>query len=221
MTSPHPSAERDDRGRFMPGCSGNPAGKQPGTLNRATRLAALLDDGDAEAAGREIIARAVEGDSIAGRFLFERLDPRPRGRPIALARAAGTLEERFAAIFAGVAEGHITPDEALALGRLLELERKVVSAGAPDAPAAPPPPTTAALEAAVMAELDAVFGPARARATSPHPEPAEPPEATEPLQSTCISTPPVPPPAVTPRPAPPPAPTRRRRAYWRGGAAPT
>jgi len=39
---------RDARGRFQPGCSGNPAGTQPGTLNQATLLKRLMDDGDDE-----------------------------------------------------------------------------------------------------------------------------------------------------------------------------
>ena len=31
--------QRDADGRFVPGCSGNPAGKLPGTRNRASVLA--------------------------------------------------------------------------------------------------------------------------------------------------------------------------------------
>jgi Family of unknown function (DUF5681) len=185
MTEHHPSAERDGRGRFVPGCSGNPAGKKPGTRNRAARLKELLRDGDAEAAGRAIIARAVGGDTVAGRFLFERLDPKPRGRPIALARTAGTLAERFAVLFAAVAGGDITPDEALALGRLLDLERKAIgaAAGAPDAvSASSPEPTAAQREAAALAELAAIFGAAPVAASGP-PEPAER------LHSTCIAAP--------------------------------
>jgi len=178
MTESPPPAERDGRGRFVPGCSGNPAGKR----NHATRLKALLRDGDAETAGREIIARAVAGDAVAGRFLFERLDPKPRGRPIALAHAAGTLAERFAAVFAAVADGDITPDEALALGRLLDLERKAVDATAAvqDAASAMSPERTAAQrEEAVLAELAAIFGDAAVGARASEP--------ADRLHSTCIS----------------------------------
>ncbi|MEJ0069500.1 MAG: DUF5681 domain-containing protein [Pseudomonadota bacterium] len=184
MPSPQPPAGRDARGRFLPGCSGNPAGKAPGTLNHATRLKALLRDGEAEEIGRVIIARAVAGDAVAGRFLFDRLDPKPRGRPIELETAGGTLAERFAAVFAATAEGRITPDEALLLGRLLDLERRSVGAAAPTADAVPEPLDADAREAAAIAKLRAVFG---------KPTPSTPSGAADSLHSPCISRPPPPP----------------------------
>ncbi|MEJ0069311.1 MAG: DUF5681 domain-containing protein [Pseudomonadota bacterium] len=242
MTEHTPAAARDGRGRFVPGCSGNPAGKKPGTRNRATVLKELLRDGEAEAAGRVIIARAVAGDVVAGRFLFERLDPKPRGRPIALPCAAGTLAERFAAVFAAVAAGELTPDEALALGRLLDLERKLLGA-APDAREAAPALTADEREAAVHAELAAVFGEA-ALAPRPKATPEPPPEPAESLNSACIpeaqasdidekaeaaaeardcasdapATAGSAPPSPMPPPAVPAAVTRRRIAYWQGSA---
>ncbi|MDB5407365.1 MAG: hypothetical protein JWL84_2277 [Rhodospirillales bacterium] len=39
--------ERDTSGRFMPGHSGNPAGKLPATRNRKTALMAALREGEA------------------------------------------------------------------------------------------------------------------------------------------------------------------------------
>src|SRR4051795_9409481 len=85
QTDTHPTT-RDARGRFQPGTSGNPAGKKPGTLNHATRLKRSLEDeaGDFEAAARGIAARARKGEFAAARFLVDRLDPKPRGRPIEL-----------------------------------------------------------------------------------------------------------------------------------------
>ncbi|MEJ0067742.1 MAG: DUF5681 domain-containing protein [Pseudomonadota bacterium] len=38
MEAPEPLAGRDAHGRFAPGRSGNPRGKKPGTVNRATAL---------------------------------------------------------------------------------------------------------------------------------------------------------------------------------------
>src|SRR5579872_6376859 len=75
---------RDAHGRFLPGCSGNPAGKQPGTRNRATLLREVLREGDDHAMARLVVDRAVGGDAVAARFCLARLDPKPRGRPIAL-----------------------------------------------------------------------------------------------------------------------------------------
>src|SRR5271156_3006018 len=73
---------RDMRGRFQPGCSGNPAGKKPGTLNHATVLKRVLAEGDDETIGRHIIDRALKGEWVAARFVMEHLDPKPRSRPI-------------------------------------------------------------------------------------------------------------------------------------------
>jgi hypothetical protein len=73
---------RDGRGRFVPGQSGNPAGKKPGTVHRATALRAALRDGEAEAAARVIIDKAVAGSVTAARFVLDRIDPKPRGRPV-------------------------------------------------------------------------------------------------------------------------------------------
>src|SRR5258708_39007935 len=77
-TSPH----RDATGRFLPGRSGNPAGKKPGTRNRATLLREALNEGEDRAAARLVIDKALEGNLVAARFIVDRLMPRPRGREI-------------------------------------------------------------------------------------------------------------------------------------------
>src|SRR5690242_478565 len=78
------TSSRDGRGRFLPGRSGNPAGKRPGTRNRATILAAALGEGEGEAAVRVVIDKALAGDVVAARFVVDRLSPKPRGRAIQL-----------------------------------------------------------------------------------------------------------------------------------------
>jgi hypothetical protein len=60
---------RDSLGRFMPGTSGNPSGKLPGTRNRKTVLAAALRDGEGVAAARVVIDKALAGDGVAARFI--------------------------------------------------------------------------------------------------------------------------------------------------------
>src|SRR5260221_259785 len=77
-------ATRDAAGRFVPGPSGNPAGKRPGTRNRATILATALAEGEGEAVARVVIDKALAGDATAARCLMDRLCPRPRGRAIRL-----------------------------------------------------------------------------------------------------------------------------------------
>jgi hypothetical protein len=127
MTDTDTPAARDGRGRFQPGVSGNPAGKKPGTLNHATRLRRSLEDaaGDFDAAARNISARVHKGEFAASRFLIDRLDPKPRGRPIEIEFPDDASSvERFAMVTRAMAAGEITPDEALVVVRVLEAEDK-------------------------------------------------------------------------------------------------
>src|SRR6266851_5456982 len=64
---------RDANGRFLPGQSGNPAGKKPGTRNRATVLREALAEGEDIAAARIVIDKALAGDAVAARFVVGRL----------------------------------------------------------------------------------------------------------------------------------------------------
>ena len=80
---------RDPAGRFLPGQSGNPAGKAPGTRNRATLLRALMDEGEEQVIGRLVIDKAKAGDAVAARFVIGHLYPRPRARTVALDLADG------------------------------------------------------------------------------------------------------------------------------------
>jgi len=78
---------RDARGRFRGGRSGNPAGRPRGSVNRATRAAMLLLDGEAEALTRKAVEPALAGDPVALRLCLERILGARRGRPVDL----GTL----------------------------------------------------------------------------------------------------------------------------------
>src|ERR1700676_3182515 len=107
---------RDGDGRFEPGCSGNPAGKRPGTRNRATVLAEALRGGEAENIARVVIDKAVSGDAVAARFCLDRLSPRPRGRAIRLElpedeSAGGDVVAMFNSALRAMAAGEITPDD--------------------------------------------------------------------------------------------------------------
>src|SRR5438270_12453761 len=115
---------RDARGRFVPGQSGNPSGKRPGTRNRATVLREALDEGEDIAAARIVIDKALAGDAVAARFVVGRLMPRPRGREIALdlpaGASAGDIVAAYDATVRAMASGEITPDEALTVTRVLD-----------------------------------------------------------------------------------------------------
>src|SRR5258708_20810693 len=117
-------AQRDGNGRFVPGCSGNPSGKKPGTRNRASVLREALGDGEDLAAARIVLDKAVAGDMVAARFVVGRLEPRPRGRPIELDLPEGTSARDIVAAYdvtvRAMATGEITPDEALQVSRALD-----------------------------------------------------------------------------------------------------
>jgi hypothetical protein len=116
-----PAAARDARGRFQPGCSGNPAGKRPGTLNRATVLKRVMADGDEERIASLIVERALKGEWGALRFVQDRLEPKPRARPITLDFPEGaTVAEMSEIVLRATAAGEISPEEALQVMRLLE-----------------------------------------------------------------------------------------------------
>src|SRR5471032_2749555 len=126
------NSERDARGRFVPGQSGNPAGKIPGTRNRATLLCAALDSDEGPAMARVIIDKALAGDVVTARFCVDRLEPRPRGRSIAIdlpeGARASDLVAAFDATLRAMAAGEITPDEAVQVTRVLDGRRKAIEA---------------------------------------------------------------------------------------------
>jgi hypothetical protein len=121
------SATANDRraadGRFALGQSGNPAGRPKGARNRATLLAEALREGEAEILIRRFVELALAGDRTALRFCVARLVPRLKGRLIELDLAPGAERDPAAimdAALRAVVAGEITPDEALALARLVK-----------------------------------------------------------------------------------------------------
>jgi hypothetical protein len=123
MTETHAAAARNARGRFQPGMSGNPAGKKPGTRNRASLLRALLDDGDVEAAIRVLREKLQAGDGVAARFVLDRLFPKPRDRDIDLGLPppgdGTTIADLLDRVVWLMAAGEITIDEASRMTRLI------------------------------------------------------------------------------------------------------
>jgi len=113
---------RDANGRFVPGQSGNPAGKRLGARNRASILAEALRCGEAENIARVVIDKAVAGDAVAARFCLGLLTPKPRGAgdPAGAARGRGRRRHGGRHVQFGSARhgrGDITPDEAVQVAR--------------------------------------------------------------------------------------------------------
>jgi hypothetical protein len=120
--------ERDKNGRFSKGRSGNPAGRPRGSVNRTTRAAALLLDGEAEALTRKAVELALTGDPVALRLCLDRIIGVRRGRPVefvgelAVPRVATArdLAAAMSSVVAAATQGAITPDEAVALAQMVE-----------------------------------------------------------------------------------------------------
>ncbi len=75
------------RGRpFAKGRSGNPGGRPRGSINRSTRAAQLLLDGEATALSRKAVELALAGDPTALRLCLDRTVAPRRDRSVELSR---------------------------------------------------------------------------------------------------------------------------------------
>src|SRR5258706_1158183 len=132
--TPHPAAaSRDAAGRFVPGSSGNPAGRPPGSRSEASILKEQLRGDQMDAAVQIIGDRLAAGSEATARFVIKQIDPKKRAALVAFEYPPGaSLIERFQALFAAAAHGEITPEEAQALSCVLEREgNTVVKAAGP------------------------------------------------------------------------------------------
>jgi len=115
---------------WRPGQSGNPAGKKPGSRNKATQMVLALMEGGAEEITRTVIDAAKAGDLTAARLVIERLAPPLRERPLSLPLPdTGTVAGVSAAqqaILQAVGEGEILPGEGTALAGIVESRRKAL-----------------------------------------------------------------------------------------------
>ena len=115
---------------FKPGQSGNPAGKRPGTRNRATRALEALLDGEAEALTRKAVELALGGDITALRLCLDRILPPRKDRPVSFELPAinGAEDARAAsaAVLAAVSVGSLTPSEAAEVGKLIDAYVKAI-----------------------------------------------------------------------------------------------
>jgi len=101
---------------FLPGQSGNPAGRPRGSRNKKTlMLEALLDD-ESEALMRRVIGLAKMGDDVAMRLVFARMLPPRRERPVPLElpRIESEADARRASadVIEALSAGEVSPQEA-------------------------------------------------------------------------------------------------------------
>ena len=123
-------ADNNQRSRFKPGQSGNPAGKPPGTRSK---VLAELDRLGAEGAQKvleAVLDAAQRGDMTAASIILKRCWPEFRGRPVRLelrgTTTASDMVTALAAIVSAVAGGRISPEEGQAVSAVIEIQRRAM-----------------------------------------------------------------------------------------------
>jgi hypothetical protein len=113
------------RGRpFQKGRSGYPAGRRPGSRNKATIAAANLLAGEAEGLTRKAVEAAFAGDPMALRLCVERLLPVCRERPVRFKlppiETPADIAACMKAVTSALANGEITPGEAGRIAAMID-----------------------------------------------------------------------------------------------------
>jgi hypothetical protein len=125
--------ERNDIGQFLPGNSGNPAGRTPGSRNHATLLAEQLFDGASGALANKAVTMALDGNVKALDIAVRNIIAPRRHRPCQFAlpplATAADAAPAIAAIAAAAAGGVISAEEALAFSQIVESFIRALDAG--------------------------------------------------------------------------------------------
>jgi hypothetical protein len=222
-------ATRTRDGRFSPGHSGNPAGRKPGTRNRATILREALREGEGHAGARVVIDKALGGDGTMVRFMLKQLSRLDTGHFVELELPEGALDAEtvLKATLRAVVSGEISVEAANGMARFVEAHGRILGKGSTakstdaDTEAASETVETALGMDEVAAPESAL--PEAADAAGPHPaSPASEPQSLQTAHKPCNSEePPAEAPVESQRPAaavtelfPPPGLNRRARRAW-------
>ena len=182
------ASERTAAGRFPPGHSGNPAGRPPGSRNKSTLA---VEEALAARAGELVgaLLRSVhDGKGAALRICFDRIAPLAKGRPVPFAlpplACQADVVAAGAAVVMGMADGELTPTEALDILGVLDGFRKMLPPPAgPGAGRAPPPDPGASGQPPEPSETcgspgsEGATGDENAEAPDPVPATPDPPPA--------------------------------------------
>ena len=114
---------------FEKGESGNPSGRPPGIRDKRTAMRDLLLPN-----APELVAKAVEmakaGDATALRICLDRLIPPAKARddPVTLPRMDSSQADNARVVVKALAEGEITPEEAVTILQALTSQVRIIEA---------------------------------------------------------------------------------------------
>jgi hypothetical protein len=115
---------------FQPGQSGNPAGRRPGSRNKRTIAAERLFDETGDELTRMLIDLARSGHPVALKLCMDRVFP-TKDRPVTFdlpkMSTAADAVGAMGSIVLGLADGDLTPQEALKVAKLVESFSKTIS----------------------------------------------------------------------------------------------
>lgn len=117
--------------KFKKGQSGNPYGKKPGTHNKRTVLAKLLEP-HAENLINKAVELALEGDVNALKLCVDRLLPRITSQPVEFDMSEFDIEniDNLSVIgkkiISAIYIGNISPEEGQRLMNILDNQRKLI-----------------------------------------------------------------------------------------------
>ena len=121
-----------NRGRFPAGKSGNPAGRRPGSQNRATTMLKSLDNDDLEDILSVLVVKAKSGDLEAIKLIMGRLIPPARAPERFLkfqfdkVESLTDLRSTASNILQAIANGDISASDALKVTEVLERLKPIV-----------------------------------------------------------------------------------------------
>jgi hypothetical protein len=125
--------ERAEDGQFLKGQSGNPAGREKGSRNRATVLAEQLFDGASGALTNKAVQMALDGDAAALRLVLGRIIAPRRHRPTSFTwpalNTAADCAPAMAAIAAAASEGVLSSAEAAEFSQVVDTFIRAIAAG--------------------------------------------------------------------------------------------
>jgi Family of unknown function (DUF5681) len=114
---------------FVPGISGNPTGRRPGSKTKKQQLVEALFEGEVAEVARKAVELARAGNTDCIRLILDRVAPAPRGRRVRfrLLQVSSTddLVRAVNCILKAVSSGTLTVEEGHALASAVELGGRI------------------------------------------------------------------------------------------------